>query len=245
MYLYKGEWIIIFNIAICDDEHIHRKILLDYLGRVFYSESYKVVEFNSGGELLNNYPEKLDILLLDVHMIYMNGIETAKKIRLFDTNVSIIFTTAIAGFMQEGYEVRAFRYLLKPINYNEFSKHLIQCKNEILDNREEYITINEIVEGKTVIITINSILYMETECRVTLIHTDEKVYRTRDSITKFESELKEYSFYRCHRAYLINLSKVRAMDKNSVFIKDNEILVSRYKMKDLKIKITNILASLI
>lgn len=49
-------------------------------------------------------------------MTGLNGIETAKKIRLFHTNVTIIFTTGIIDFMQQGYEVRAFRYLLKPID---------------------------------------------------------------------------------------------------------------------------------
>lgn len=234
-----------FNIAICDDEYIHRKVIVDYLGMVFPSESYEVVEFNSGEELLENYPEKLDILLLDIQMTGIDGIKTAKKIRLFDTDVMIIFTTAVLDFMQDGYEVRAFRYLLKPINYNDFSKHLIQCKNEVLNNKSKYITIKEIDEGKTVIITINSILYIETECRVTLIHTDAKVYRIKESIKKFENELKEYSFYRCHRAYLINISKVSSIAKNSIFIKNDEIMVSRYKIKDLKIKITEILASLI
>lgn len=235
----------IFNIGICDDEYIHRKVIVDYLGMVFSSESYEVVEFNSGEELLENYPEKLDILLLDIQMTGINGIKTAKKIRLFDTNVMIIFTTAILDFMQEGYEVRAFRYLLKPINYNDFSKHLIQCKNEVLNNKSKYIKIKEIDEGKTVIITINSILYIEMECRVALIHTDAKVYRTKDSIKRFENELKEHSFYRCHRGYLINLSKVSSIAKNSIFIRDDEILVSRSKMKDLKIKVTNILVGLI
>lgn len=234
-----------FNIVICDDENIHRKIIADYLSKVFSREPYEVVEFNSGEELLEDYPEKIDILLLDVHMTCMNGIETAKKIREFDTNVKIIFITAIAGFMQQGYEVRAFRYLLKPINYNDFSKHLIQCKNDILNSREKYIIINEIDEEKTVFITVKSILYIEIESRVTLIHTDTKVYRTRDSIMKFENELKEYSFYRCHRAYFINLDKVSSIGKNSVFIKNNEIIVSRYKMKDIKVKIIDRLSSLI
>lgn len=233
------------KIAICDDEYIHRKILLKYIEKLFPSEPYEALEFSSGENLLGNYPKELDILLLDIQMLGINGLETAKKIRLFDTNVTIIFTTAISDFMQEGYEVRAFRYLLKPIKYNDFSKHLIQCKNEVLNNKEKYISIKEIDEGKTIIIPINSILYVEMECRITLIHTDNKIYKTRESIKNFENELKAYSFYRCHRAYLINLSKISSIDKSVVLIKGNEVLVSRYKVKELKIKITDILGSLI
>ena len=233
------------KIAICDDEYIHRKVLLKHVRMLFLRDSYEVLEFNSGEELLGRYPKGLDILLLDIQMMGINGIETAKKIRLFDTNVTIIFTTAIADFMQEGYEVRAFRYLLKPIKYNDFLKHIGQCKNEILKNKEKYISIKEIDDGKTIIIPINSILYIEVECRIALIYTDTEIYKTRESIKNLELQLTEYSFFRCHRAYLINLFKVNAIDKNSVFIKGNEILVSRYKIKDLKSKITDILGSLI
>lgn len=233
------------KIAICDDEYIHRGILLQYIGKLFSKDIYEISEFNSGEDLLANYPNDLDILLLDVQMLGINGIETAKKIRLFDTKVTIVFTTAISDFMQEGYEVRAFRYLLKPINYSDFSKHLIQCKNEVLKNKEKYISIKEIDDGKTIIIPINSILYIEVECRIALIYTDTEIYKTRESIKNLELQLTEYSFFRCHRAYLINLFKVNAIDKNSVFIKGNEILVSRYKIKDLKSKITDILGSLI
>lgn len=233
------------KIAICDDEYIHRKVLLKYVKMLFLTGSYEVVEFNSGEELLGRYPSGLDILLLDIQMIGINGIETAKKIRLFDTNVTIIFTTAISDFMQEGYEVRAFRYLLKPIKYNDFSKHLSQCKNEIIKNKEKYISIKEIDEGQTIIVPINTILYVEMECRITLIHTDNKIYKTRESIKNFENELKEHSFYRCHRAYLINLHKINSIGKNTAMIKGNEVLVSRYKEKELKMKIADILGSLI
>ncbi len=233
------------KIAICDDEYIHRKVLLKYVKMLFSKGSYEVTEFSSGEELLGRYPSGLDILLLDIQMLGINGIETAKKIRLFDTNVIIIFTTAISDFMQEGYEVRAFRYLLKPIKYNDFSKHLSQCKNEIIKNKEKHISIKEIDEGQTVILPINTILYVEMECRITLVHTDNKTYKTRESIKNFENELKEHLFYRCHRAYLINLQKINSIGKNTATIKGNEVLVSRYKEKELKMKITDILGSLI
>lgn len=235
----------VLNIAICDDEPIHRRLLIDYLEKVYYDELYKVLEFSSGEELIENYPEKLDILLLDIQMRYLNGIETAKKIRIFDTNVNIIFTTAVLDFLQQGYEVRAFRYLLKPIRYNEFSRHLIECKKDIINDLKKNITIKDIIKGNITIIPINSILYIETESRATLIHTDKETYRTRESIKEFENQLKEHLFYRCHRSYLINLNKVSSINKNSVFIKSDEILVSRYKIRDLKLIITKMLGSLL
>ncbi|MBS6506799.1 MAG: response regulator transcription factor [Paraclostridium bifermentans] len=233
------------SVAICDDEPIHRNLLLNYLNQVFHNESYEVLEFEKGEELLENYPEKLDILLLDIQMGGLNGIETAKKIRQFDTNVIIIFTTAVFDFIQQGYEVRAFRYLLKPISYDEFSIHLIECKNDITNEIKKNIKIKETTEGSISIIPISSILYIETVSRVTLIHTDKKIYKTRESIKNLENELENHLFYRCHRSYLINLHKVSSINKDSVYIKNDEILVSRYKIKDLKLRITNTLGSLL
>lgn len=233
------------SVAICDDEPIHRNLLLNYLNQVFYNESYEILEFEKGEELLENYPGKLDILLLDIQMGGLNGIETAKKIRQFDTNVIIIFTTAVFDFIQQGYEVRAFRYLLKPISYDEFSKHLIECTNDIINEIKKNIKIKEITEGSISIIPISSILYIETVSRVTLIHTDKKIYKTRESIKNLENELENHLFYRCHRSYLINLHKVSSINKDSVYIKNDEILVSRYKIKDLKLRITNTLGSLL
>ncbi|WP_042276440.1 LytR/AlgR family response regulator transcription factor [[Clostridium] dakarense] len=235
----------VLNIAICDDELIHRQVLSNYLDRTFPIKSYKLVEFANGEELIENYPEKLDILLLDIQMTGINGIEAAKKIRMFDTNVVIIFTTAIIEFMQQGYEVRAFRYLLKPIDYNEFSKHLLECKEDIANSYKNYLTIKEETEGNIIIIPIDSILYIETDSRCVLIHTDSQTYRTKVKINKFEKDLEDKKFYRCHRSYLINLNKVRCISKDSILIKNNEILVSRYKIKDLKTRVTDILGDLL
>lgn len=232
-------------IAICDDEEIHRRNLRKYLSLVLKNESYKVVEFCSGEDLIEKYPLSIDILLLDVQMTGINGLQAAREIRKFDTNVNIIFTTAIIDFIQQGYEVKAFRYLLKPINYDEFSRNLLECIKEIEKNNENYLTIKEIDFNEIIRIPINNILYVETYSRHILIHTDTKTYKTRESINNIEHYLGNIHFYRCHRSYLININKAKSIKQNSVIIKEDEILVSRYKMKGLKLKITNELGKIL
>ncbi|MGL5752235.1 MAG: LytR/AlgR family response regulator transcription factor [Paraclostridium sp.] len=228
----------ILSIVICDDEAIHREILKSYLNRILDKNTYKLVEFSNGKELLDNYPERVDLLFLDVQMPYINGLDTARNLRVFDTSVTIIFTTAIIDFMQQGYEVRAFRYLLKPIQYNDFNKHVSESMKEISESYESYLTIKEINLGEIVRITLNSILYIETDSRYVLIHTDSYVYKSRVSINIIEKELDKNIFYRCHRSYLININKIKSIKQNTVLIRDKEILVSRYKMKNLKLKVT-------
>lgn len=229
----------ILSVVICEDEEVHRKILRTYLSKILDKDKYRLIEFSSGEEILKNYPEHIDILLLDVQMKNINGLETARKIRKFDTNVNIIFTTAIIDFMQQGYEVKAFRYLLKPIKYDEFSKHILECIEEVKEKNINYLAFKDIDLNEITRIPTSSILYMETDSRVVLIHTDNKIYKVNSTLNKLEKDLNNSDFYRCHRSYLININKVKNIKQNSLVIKQNEILVSRYKMKNLKLKLTS------
>lgn len=235
------------KVVLCEDEDVQRKIIKTYLDKI-YTElkiNYRICEFQSGEELLNNYLEDTDIILLDIQMDRLNGIETARNIRQFDTNVNIIFITSDSSFMQDGYEVRAYRYLLKPVKYNDLQKHISACISEIDNNKLKYITIKENSNGEIVRVPINKICYIETENRCLSIHTDKQTYTTRISISKLEDELREFKFYRCHRCYLVNLEKIKSITMNSVIINDKEILVSRYKMKELKIEMTNMLGDIL
>ncbi|CEN23616.1 LytR/AlgR family response regulator transcription factor [Paraclostridium sordellii] len=235
----------VLSIVICDDEEIYRNTLTNYLDYMLEKGSYKITEFSNGETLINKYPSKADILLLDVQMDGINGLDAARKIREIDTQVSIIFTTAFSDFMQKGYEVRAFRYLLKPISYDEFSNNLEECLKEVKERSENFITIKDLDSGEFKRIPVNSILYVETDLRNILIHTDDDIYRSNISINKLEKELKDKAFFRCHRSYLINLNKVRGIKQSTVKIKNDELLVSRYKIKELKLRITEGLGELL
>lgn len=233
------------SIVICDDEKVHRQKLKSYIEKIMDRGTYQINEFSSGEVLINKYPSNIDILFLDMQMGGINGLDTAKKLRKIDTKVSIIFTTAFADLMQKGYEVRAFRYLLKPISYDEFYINFKDCIDEVKGNFENFITIKDLDSLDIIRIPINSILYVETDLRHILIHTDIEIYRSNISINKLEQDLENELFFRCHRSYLINLNKVRGITQNTVIIKNDEILVSRYKMKNLKIKLIEGLGSLL
>lgn len=232
-------------IGICEDEAIHRKILKSYLNKILDKSSYRIAEFSSGEQLLENYPNSIDILLLDVQMKDINGLETARKIRKFDTNVNIIFITAIIDFIQQGYEVKAYRYLLKPIKYEIFCKNILTCIEEIHENYKNYLTFKDANSFEIVRVPVNSILYIETESRFVQIHTDKMIYKYSSTLNKLEKQLLNENFYRCHRSYLININKVKRIKQNTVIIKEHEILVSRYKMKNLKLKITSSLGEIL
>lgn len=126
------------NIVICEDEIEQQEILKDYLEQILneINSKYEILIFNSGEELFKNYLDNIDIFLLDIQMDGLNGMEVARKIRQIDKKeVEIIFTTSLIEYIQEGYEVRAYRYLLKPIKLEDLKKHIILCIEELTKNK--------------------------------------------------------------------------------------------------------------
>ena len=111
------------KVAIVDDELKMRQIMTDYVKR-FGEEAgieLETVTFESGEQFLKDYKMIYDIIIFDIDMPGINGIDTARKLRETDTNVTIIFVTNIAQYAINGYEVDAVDYILKPVSYYDFS----------------------------------------------------------------------------------------------------------------------------
>ena len=227
------------KIALCEDEQLQRESIKNYIDMSLLNKNYEIFEFKSGEELIANYPQNLDILFLDIQMEKINGMDTARKIRTFDNNVEIIFITGIWDYVQEGYEVRAYRYIIKPIDFNSFKTQLNFCIKEIENQKRPSIVVT--YKGEVNKIDIGSIVYIETDNRNTLIHTKEKSYRSNMGISKLEKYLEGSTFFRCHNSFLINLEYINKIGQDSVFLEEYEIQVSRHKMKELKIQFTSFL----
>ena len=233
------------NIGICEDELHYRVNIKDMLGDILstYSINYKIYEFSSGEELLSNYPKDLDILIMDIQMKIINGMDTARKIREFDQNLEIIFMTSFSEFMQEGYEVKAYRYILKPISERKISRNILPCINEIMKKKNKYLTIN--VKNYVDRIKIDSIVYIETDRPNILIYTNDNKYTTKMSISKIDKILREHGFFRCHNSYIVNLKLVESMNSNTLKIGEKYIPISKYRVKELKLALTNILGDIL
>lgn len=231
-----------FYIVICEDDTLQTELLSGYLAQIFkdLELEYKLIEFSSGEELLSNYPDIVDILFLDIQMDKLTGMDTARKIREFDSNVEIVFTTAIIDYIHEGYEVRAYRYLLKPLKYECILKHTKACINDLIDKKDTIVVKDRL---QTAIIQINDILYVEVLRKEITVYTKQDKYLFKTSMKSVECNLVKKNFFRCHKSYLINLKQVSSLreKENVVIIDSSEIPVSRYKLKSLKIKLTHIL----
>ncbi|MDY6596188.1 LytTR family DNA-binding domain-containing protein, partial [Clostridioides difficile] len=218
------------KVAICEDEKVHQELLIEYLQKLFneLSIDYDLCIFNSGEQLLENYPEDMDIFLLDIQMGELSGMDIARKIRDIDSNtVEIIFTTSLIEYIQEGYEVRAYRYLLKPIEFNDIKNHITACIEEIHNRRDKYLVISNKYENYK--IKIENITYIEVQNKDITIHTLDNDYEIKMSMNKIEKELKKYNFIRCHKSFLININFVENVKQYVAILEDGqEIPISRY-----------------
>lgn len=161
-----------YQIGICDDEDTTRDILRNYVERYGTEQGRPLncAMFSSANELLRDYPKGVDLLLLDIHMGGINGMTAAKQIRAFDSEVCLIFITTEHQYALEGYSVRAFGFLKKPVGYTQFRRELSCALNHIdtLRARDECILLKNGAQMER--FPVSRILYCEVRNHSVDVH---------------------------------------------------------------------------
>ncbi len=198
------------RIGICDDERIIREELSLYCNK--YKEACltdcNIISAASGEELLKQ-EEPIDILFLDVQMKGLDGLTAARQLRRKDENVKIIFVTGHTDFMQEGYEVKAFRYLLKPLKEEEILRTLREAVEEI--TKDAKVPLSK--DGKTRFVKLKDILYIEYANRSCLVRTRRDCYVCKQPMSAWEQILNNGDFYRVHKSFIVNMAYVEEIGK--------------------------------
>jgi two-component system LytT family response regulator len=168
-----------------------------------------------------------DFLFLDVDMPGLNGIELSK---LVTTDTKIIFTTASPNFAIEAFEVNAFDYLLKPISTSRFYR----CINKItainaestkpVADSNEYFYIKSENKGKMIKINYQDILYVESNNNYVTIALLNQKYNAYLTLTEIATQLPARLFYRVHKSFIINHSKINFIDGNQIILIDKTVL---------------------
>lgn len=233
------------NIFLLEDEEIQLEILSEYINKFFSKDNieYKITKFKSGEDLLKEYLKKdikVDIVFTDVGLKGISGIDVASQIRKFDNTVVIIFITCFTNYFQEGYKVKAFRYLLKPLKYKDLEDTLNDYFIEMAKNK---LLIEFKSEGKSKIIDYRDILCIESIGRDIKIHTKYESFFTNTKLKEIEHLINSKIFFRCHKSFIINLLEVNSCFDNEVTIGDRRIKVpiSHRKLNAFKQNITSIL----
>lgn len=212
------------KIAYLEDETHTAKTLQDYMDRYALEKNIKIQAthyFSAEDFLLQNF-DQYDLLLMDIRMEGMSGMEAAEQVRRLNTTVAIIFITSLAQYAVKSYEVEALDFILKPVSYYQFSMKLDRAIRIISRNQDVKFAVA--VDRGTMILPSRQIMYIEVSNHDLLYHTETKAYRSRGTLTKVESQLQGRSFLRISSSHLVNLQYLSGISGSSIMLSNGETL---------------------
>lgn len=221
------------HIAVCDDEAYILSQLEELLKELEAEceDKFAIDCFSSAEELLRRPSNAYDVLLLDISMGDITGMEAAHRIREKNENATILFITSMIQYALEGYEVHAFAFLPKPVEKEKYkavlkkaiSWHVRQFGNTIIIKCGAEI--NCIASGN-----INYIEVMNHRLRVATEHGEAISYTP---LHKLEEQIPAGSFYRCHKSYIVRLGAIQQILSDSVVMKDGSVIpLSKHRKND-------------
>ena len=221
------------QIAYCDDEPVQ----LDYMEKMTMNWATKrniplrFLKFESGEEVLFEALEQrfpFDLLIIDIDMKGMNGMELAKKIRETDNKLPIIFLTNRKEYVFEGYEVAAFRYILKPMT----EEKMFHVLDEVCKNQKTRDYLIERIAGEEKKIALDEILYAEVSGHYVTVHTKTGTLEWKKAFSELADQLKqvgeEMNFILTHRSFLVNVAEIERVLRTECILSDgSSVPISR------------------
>ncbi len=209
------------KIAICDDNPHYRQEMQDFVCTWLTEHvlEAEVAVFDHGDALLTYCrSHNPDIILLDIMMPLLNGMDTAREIRKLNTVAKIIFFTSAPEFAVESYDVKASGYLLKPVQAEKFYQVMSDC---VLDMQiePEHLVIKTYHGYQKV--HMHRIECIEAQNKKVLIYLeDHKHLEALETFSHFAATLpEEKGFFKCHRSYMVNMLNIDQFTATEIMTK--------------------------
>ena len=219
------------RVMVIDDEAPARNRLRDLLGDCALKMPLEIAgEADNGRRALDLLPScNAEVVLLDIRMPDMDGIEVAQHLQKLETPPAVIFTTAYDAYALKAFEVHAIDYLLKPIRVARLLEALSRARAiaplrpEVLDEiRREgrsHLSVNE--RGRIHLIPLGEVLFLKAELKYVTVRTAEREFLLEESLAKLEQEFLG-RFVRIHRNCLVAKDAIRGFERASAVDADGE-----------------------
>lgn len=219
------------QVAIVEDNAQERIRIRALLNNIAQQESVQlsISEFPTGYAFLDSFHSEYDMILMDIEMPGMDGMETARAIRRTDTTVLIIFITNLAQYAICGYEVEALDFIVKPINPCSFSLKMKRAISRTAKRTDEVIQIR--TERETFSVPISSIRYLEVSGHYVIYHLTGGTLTEYTTLKDAEQKINKRFFVRCNRCYLVNLRYITSVSKDTVILGKDALAISRPQKK--------------
>ena len=223
------------KIAVIDDSAEDRKLLAEKIQNFCLRESliYEIRSFSSGNEFLLASRADWDIIFLDIFMNEIDGMTVARTLRGNNVSSLIVFTTSSRDYAIESYDVRAFHYMVKPIEQDKLDE-VLRLSEKSIRSRNHYI---EVKEGRIMSrILIRDIMYTDYYNHYIQIHTPGRMIKTYMSFAEFSPLLLKYKqFLSPYRNCMINMDYVQQMDDHDFLMKDQvQIPINRARKSEIR-----------
>lgn len=227
------------NICLCDDDE---NVLNSYFEKIselanINNYAFKIETFKSGESLifeLEDNPNKFNIIIIDIIMKNINGIETTEILRRYGYNGIIIFLTTSKEFALDSFKVEPLNYILKDDRDERFNDIFLKAAIQVYNSYNKNIVISS--KPKNKIINLDTIVYMESINRKVLLYN---IFGESESVNYIFKDLyekvKDYGFIRCHKSYIVNIKYIQTFNKLECHLQRQIIVpIGRKYSKDFR-----------
>jgi len=213
------------KIIICDDDPVFLKELHSEIERTFARLNMKATirAFNSPTDISPEQLAACDMAFLDVDFESedRNGIDIARMLRQVNSHALIFFVTNYIDYAPAGYEVQAFRYILKRDMGEVLERYILQAMENMAEG-QEFLRLHD--KEQTVDLPLEQITYLEVLDHYVSIHTGSENYTLNATLSGMESEMQEHGFLRIHKSYLVNMAHIRKFRSRECLLLDGNLL---------------------
>ena len=228
-----------YRIAIIEDDDKDAARLHENIVRFFGDGGslYEIKRFSSPAEFFDKYVAYFDIVLIDIEMPNMNGLEASRQLREVNADVVIIFVTNLAQYAVEGYSVNAFDFIIKPVEYGNFCVRFKRALNYV--NLRSKKVVLRLTDNIARTVPVSHIKYVEVFSHRLIYHTLGGDFDVRGTLADAEEKLAKNGFFRCNNCFLVNLKFVDRVDGTTAVVCGEKLAVSRRKKKKFMEAITH------
>ena len=207
------------KIAVCDDENKIVEEITSFIKKEFPSSEVKA--FSDGESFLASSEERPEVLLLDIDMSGISGMEVAAALTREKVQTLIVFVTAHDELVYDSFKYHPFAFVRKKFLEEELKAVLSDCAKQLESRNKNFIFHNA---SKLVTLAQSEILYFEGQANYLAIHTTSEVFKMRSTMAAVEKELEDSDFLRIHKGFLVNLEHIRVLKTEELELDNGTIL---------------------
>lgn len=219
------------KILVCDDDKVICDNIAKYITNNF---SYNISVANDKNSIYHYLNEdKLDLLIIDIVLGKINGIDIAKEFTKQFPNLNVIFITGYGDtYYKDIYkDINPGGFLEKPIQYNILNFFIKQIDDNF-NARNSKLKIN--YNYNSYIIPYRDIIYIQSDKRLSVIHTTAEKFKTYKKLSDMLEELPD-TFIRCHQSFIVNRDYVRNVEGNQFLLSSGNVIpISKKYLKNVK-----------